>query len=82
MFIYPHVLKKTTDVGLLHFFWQCSLPSTMHEPLKKVLYYLYLNEQRRKEANPTFQSSFKDFFFFFFTHVAKKYVSFILIPIK
>lgn len=57
----------------------------MHEPLKKVLYYLYLNEQRRKEANPTFQSSFKEVFFvlfFFFTYVAKKYVSFILIPIK
>lgn len=33
MFIPTCTKKKSTDVGLLHFFF---LPSTMHEPLKKV----------------------------------------------
>lgn len=79
MFIPTCTKKKSTDVGLLHFFFYLQ-PCMNH--WRKYLLFIFKWAKKKRSQSDISIFILKVFFFFFFTYVAKKYVSFILIPIK
>lgn len=76
-----YLKKKSTDVGLLHFFL-AMLATFNHAWTTEESIILFIFKWAKKKRSQSDISIFILEVFFFFTYVAKKYVSFILIPIK